>query len=420
MKQHRDYLPRLTDRLLASLLEEFPALMVIGPRAAGKTTTARRLCRTALSADRPEQASALRAGPDAVLATMGKPLLIDEWQLVPDVLSAVKRAVDDDDSPGQFILTGSARSDALAEGWPATGRVIRVRHWGLSRRELTGDIAAPSFFDLLFAGDAASIRPSDSAPSLRDYIRFSLSSGFPAIARTQSDATRKRWLESYVDQLITRDAALLGEVRDAALLRRYFRALAANTAGIPEHKTVYDAAGISRMTALAYDAVLELVMATEQVPAWTSGHLGRIAHAPKRYLVEPALLVPLLGVDERALLRDGDLLGRLLDTFVVAQLRPELEVAEQSVRLYHLRHDGGRHEIDLLAEAPDGRVVAFEIKASATIDVHDARHLAWLRDQLGDAFVAGVVFHTGPLAYSLGERIVALPIGCIWDRGPAT
>ena len=417
MKQQGAYVPRLTDALLASLLATFPALMVIGPRAVGKTTSARRFCKGALAADRPEHASALRAGPDSVLGAMAKPLLIDEWQLVPEVLGAVKRAVDDDGTSGQFVLTGSSRSDALAEGWPATGRVVRVKHWGLCRRELEGAAWAPSFFDLLFRGEIAAIRPKHEAPTLRDYIHFALASGFPAIARAASEATRRRWLESYVDQLITRDAALLDEARDPARLRRYLRTLAANTAGIPEHKTVYDAAGISRTTALAYDAVLELVMATEQVPAWTSGHLGRIAHAAKRYLVEPALVGPLLGMNERALLRDGDMLGRLLDTFVLAQLRPEIEVAEETVRLFHLRHDGGRHEVDLLAETPDGRVVAFEVKASAAVDARDARHLEWLRGQLGDAFVAGVVFHTGSHAYALGEGIHALPIGCIWDRG---
>jgi hypothetical protein len=68
-------------------------------------------------------------------------------------------------------------------------------------------------------------------------------------------------------------------------------------------------------------------------------------------------------------------------------------------------------------QTPDGRVVAFEIKASAAVDARDARHLEWLREALGDTFVAGVVFHTGSHAYALGERIHALPIGCIWDRG---
>ena len=370
-----------------------------------------------LSADRPEQAAALRSGPDAVLAGLPRPLLIDEWQLVPDVLGAVKRAVDEDASPGQFLLTGSARSDALAQGWPATGRVVRISHWGISRRELTGDVSKRSFFDRIYDGEIGLLRAPNQPPDVRDYIAFALASGFPQVIRSASPLARRHWLRSYVEQLVARDAALIDEGRDPSRLRRYLQALAANTAGVPEHKTLFDAAGITRTTALAYDGVLELVMATEQVPAWTSNRLSRIAHAPKRYLVDGALLGPLLGVDDLAGLGDGDLLGRLLDTFILSQLRVEREVSESAPQFFHLRQEGGRHEVDLLAESPDGRVIAIEIKAAAAVDASDARHLSWLREKLGDAFVAGVVFHTGPLAYPLGDRIHALPIAAIW--GPS-
>ncbi len=214
---------------------------------------------------------------------------------------------------------------------------------------------------------------------------------------------------------MTRDAALLDEHRDPARLRRYLRALAANTAGLVEHKTLFDAAGVTRTTAVAYDALLKLVMVSDSIPAWSSNRMGRIVRSPKRYLVDPALMAPLLGVDERSCLRDGDLLGRVLDTFVVSQLRPELEVATCAPHLFHLRQEGGRREIDLLAETADGRVVALEIKAAAAVDRHDARHLAWLRDDLGEPFVAGVVLHTGPHTYSLGDRLYAMPIAAIWS-----
>jgi uncharacterized protein len=111
---------------------------------------------------------------------------------------------------------------------------------------------------------------------------------------------------------------------------------------------------------------------------------------------------------------DGDLLGRVLDTFVAAQLRPETEIAKARPRLYHLRTEEGRHEIDLLAELAGRKVVAVEVKVSAAPSIEDARHLVWLRRQLGERFLAGVVLHSGPHVYKLEERIIAAPIAALW------
>ena len=408
------YVTRLTDGLLKELLAGVPAVLVAGPRASGKTTTARRHATTLVRLDRPLEAAPVAADPDTVLATLQEPVLLDEWQDLPQVLAAVKRAVDDDPRPGRFLLTGSARTDALTGGWPATGRVIRVTQWGLCRRELEGDPEARSFFDTVFAGDVALLKPPPTAPDLADYVGYALAGGFPSAVLESAAALRRRWLAGYIDQLLTRDAPLLGEHRDPLRLRRYLQALAANTAGVADHKTVYTAAGVTRSTALAYDALLDLLMVVDHVPAWSTNRLKRLVRAPKRYLTDPALLGPLLGVDQSAAFRDGDVLGRLLETFVLAQLRPDREVAEIQPGFFHLRDQQGRREVDLIAEAPDGRIIAIEIKATAAPKRDDARHLIWLRDDLGSAFVAGIVFHTGPMAFKLDTSIHALPISVLW------
>jgi hypothetical protein len=103
-----------------------------------------------------------------------------------------------------------------------------------------------------------------------------------------------------------------------------------------------------------------------------------------------------------------------MDTFVAAQLRAELPVCETDPRMFHLRDSKRRHEVDLVLEASDGRIAAVEIKSGLRSPTHAARHLAWLRDHLGDEFAVGVVFHTGPLPSTIGDRIVALPICAIW------
>jgi hypothetical protein len=83
-------------------------------------------------------------------------------------------------------------------------------------------------------------------------------------------------------------------------------------------------------------------------------------------------------------------------------------------RLHHLRTEQGRHEVDLLGELAGGRLVGIEVKAGASVSARDARHLVWLREELGERFAAGVVLHTGSRVYGLGERIVAAPICALW------
>ena len=118
-------------------------------------------------------------------------------------------------------------------------------------------------------------------------------------------------------------------------------------------------------------------------------------------------------VDRAAVLRDGDLLGRVLDTFVAAQLRVEVSLRPRA-RLFHLRTEAGRQEIDLLVDLGGGRLIAIEVKAGSAPTVRDARHLVWMRDIIGKGFVGGIVFHTGRSVFPLEERIAALPICALW------
>jgi uncharacterized protein len=408
------YTPRLIDPLLAELIEGLPAVLVVGPRAVGKTTTARQFCRSELRLDHEPTAIAVQTDPDAVLRGLAEPVLVDEWQAAPGVLGAIKRAVDDDSHPGRFLVTGSVRGDLDQQTWPGTGRLVRVAMHGLTPGEIAGRRMTTPFLDRVAETSGDDLpRPADP-PDLRGYVEMALRSGFPEPALRLPERLRERWLESYLDQLLTRDAEQIEERRDPVRLRRYFEALAINTAGVADHKTIYDAAGVSRKTADGYEQLLRNLLVLDAVPAWEHNRLKRLVRAPKRYLADPALVASALRVDVDAVVRDVKLLGRILDTFVLAQLRAELPLCRTRPRLYHLRQADGRQEIDIVAELARGMIIGIEIKAGAPRTA-DARHLAWLRDEIGDRFLAGVILHTGPLAYRLGDRITALPIATLWS-----
>ena len=410
------YRGRLIDRSLDELLAQLPGLMIVGPRTTGKTTTCARRAATVVRLEREAEASAFEGDPDAALRTLPEPALLDEWQAVPGVLGAVRRAVDAGPRPARFLLTGSVRATLENEVWPATGRLVRVPMYPMSMRELTGKVDGPTLFDRLAAGEG--LRAASDPPDLRGYVELALRSGFPEPALKLNGEPRRAWLESFVENLLAHDVEQLETSttrrRDTQRLRRYFEAYALNSAGVADHRTIYDAAGVSKATASGYEGLLEGLLVAEQVPAWASNRLKRLSRRPKRYLVDPALVAAALRIDEAGVMRDGALLGRILDGFVAAQLRPELFPSRTRPRLHHLRTAQGRHEVDLVAELAGGQLIAIEVKAGAAVTRKDARHLAWLRDETGDRFLTGLVFHAGPRLFELDDRIVAAPIAALW------
>jgi len=173
-------------------------------------------------------------------------------------------------------------------------------------------------------------------------------------------------------------------------------------------------AHINRATAGSYDELLESVYFSEQVPAWWSDRLTRLTARPKRFLLDTSLMLASLNLNRDGVLRDSAVLGRVLETLVAMQLRPELAVAENTPVMSHLREKAGRREIDFVIEYADSAVAAIEVKATAAPDLSDARHLVWLRDTLSDRFCAGVVLHTGKYTLALNDRIWAAPISTFW------
>jgi uncharacterized protein len=410
------YRPRLVDPLLDDLLDQLPALLVVGPRTAGKTTTMARRSATVVRLDRQVEAAAFQADPDVALRGLAEPVLLDEWQRVPGVLGAVRRAVEADPRPNRFFVTGSVRAELRHELWPGTGRLVRLAMYPMTIREQLGGDGRP-FFDRLVSGEQLTV-PGDP-PDLRGYVELALRSGFPDAALRLTGRAREMWLQSYIEDLLTHDVEQFEPAptkqRDTGRLRHFLEAYALNSAGIAEQRTIYEAAQVNRATAAAYEDLLEGLLVAERVPAWRSNRLKRLVQRPKRYLIDAALVATSLRLDEQGILRDGGLLGCILDTFVAAQLRPELTIATGRPRLHHLRTEQGRHEVDLVVELGGGRIVGIEVKATAAPTAHeDAKHLRWLRDELGERFLAGLVLHTGPRAYQLDDRILAAPIAVLW------
>ena len=402
---------------MAQHLRSWPAEFITGPRAVGKTTTALRHARSALRLDREAELGLALDDPDAAIREGPFPLLIDEWQHAPGILGALKRAVDASLAPpGRYIVTGSARNDLHTGQWPLTGRVLSTRLWPLTGRERFGDAAAPALFDRWDTDRRFVVPPV--TPDVLGYIDIALDGGFPGALAASAAGARDDWMRTYVDVAVSRDLGELargvGRRPSPESMRRCLTACALHTSGAVSDASLARDAGLDRRTTLSYLETLRVLRLLEEVPAWHTRRLKRLTAAPKRYLTDSGLATWLMGADREALKFDGAARGRVLDTFVAAQLRTEVEASAGRIQMCHLRTHGGEHEIDLVVEF-GRRVAAFEVKSSSAPTRSDARHIIWLRDRLvPEVFAGGVVFHTGPRRYGLDDGIDAVPIAGLW------
>jgi uncharacterized protein len=423
-----DYRRRVVDDELDEVFGPLPAIAVEGAKGVGKTATAERRAATIVRLDDPAQREIAQADVRAILDAQG-PVLLDEWQRTPPLWDAVRRAVDDGEPPGPFLLTGSATPSDAAEDvqrHSGAGRidVLRMRPMALTERlglERTVSLRA------LLAGDANA--GGSTTLTLGDYTGEIVRSGFPGIRDFGGRALRLR-LDGYVDRILDRDFQdeLGATVRRPDTLRRWMAAYAAATATTTSLEKIRDAATINqatpaKATGLAYRDALTRLFILDPVDGWvpTSSHLKRLTQSAKHHLADPALAVTLLGLSETKLLRgeggldaiprDGTFLGALFESLVTQSVRVYAQAAEAEVR--HLRTARGEREIDLIVEGRNGEVVAFEVKLSATVDDADVRHLRWLRDELGDGLRGAAVITTGPRAYRRPDGILVLPLALL-------
>lgn len=415
------YRPRILDNELGELLAFLPAIAIEGAKGVGKTETASRRAATVHMLDDPDRLALAAADPRRLLRS-DPPILIDEWQRLPETWDLVRRAVDAGAEPGQFLLTGSASPDGAGRHSGA-GRIPTIRMRPLSLVERVGGSGSVSLSELLEGGRPTLSGETDMA--LEDYTEEIVASGFPGLRDLTGRALRAQ-LDGYLTRIVDRDFAELGhELRNPAGLKRWMTAYAAASSTTTSFEKIRDAATggegekPSKRGAAPYRNVLERLWILDPVPAWqpTRRHLSRLSASPKHHLADPALAARLLGASASRLLenrelgpsipRDGTLLGALFESLVTLCVRVYAQAAEAEVG--HLRTFSGDREVDLMVQRQDGGVVAIEVKLKRTIQDKDCEHLEWLQDKIGDELLDALIVTTGDAAYRRPDGIAVAP-----------
>lgn len=416
------YQLRAVDQELDELLGGLPAISLEGPKGVGKTATAQRRAATVFAMDDATQRELLTADPQR-LDRAPTPVLVDEWQREPAVWDFVRRSVDRNPAPARFLLTGSA-TPTSAPTHSGAGRIVQLRMRPMSLAERALAEPTVSLGELLTGR-----RPAvggGTALSLVDYAEEIVRSGFPAIRQLPPRARRAQ-LDGYLNRIVERDFPEQGHlVRRPDTLRGWLAAYAAATATTSSYNAILDAATPgetnkpAKTTTTVYRDVLSQLWLLDPVPGWLPSRsaFSRLGAAPKHHLADPALAARLLGVDVPALLDDsapdtpvrrpGPLLGALFESLVTLSVRVYAQAAEATV--HHLRTWDSRHEVDLIIQRADQRIVALEVKLSPSVSDDDVRHLTWLRGQLGDDLLDAAVITTGSEAYRRADGIAVIPL----------
>jgi hypothetical protein len=383
--------------------QAFPVVIIDGPRGVGKTTSALRLAASVVYL--PEDSERLRIDPAAFLAALPRPVLIDEWQLAgTDLLWTIKRVVDTDASPGQFILTGSVEPASYGPTFPLTARAAQLMLRPMTVAEMAGRGNAPTFLEKVLSG----VTPSPSAGRSTQFtLDWLTRPGFPA-ARSMIDA--ELFLQTYAAFVAHRAG---DEGRDATRLLRTLRVLAAVEAETVPDERIWSAADVTKVTWKHYDDLLTRTHVSTPSPAFSSNRLKRLTSYPKRFLADVSLSLALAEIDTNRLRDTPSLAGHYIESFAMQQLRPQIDKARGS--LTHLRTAAGEREVDAVIEVGDA-IIGIEVKHTSRPGISEAKQLAWFRREYDDRFHSGYVLHTGGDTYQLGDQIWAIPIDTLWDN----
>jgi predicted AAA+ superfamily ATPase len=408
-----DQFVRHAQPLVLEALADTRVVFVAGARQVGKSTLARAVARSGHPAqelsldDRGTRETAL-ADPEGFVAGLSGPVFIDEIQRAPDLLLAIKVAVDRDLTPGRFLLTGSANvltarrvKDAL------TGRMETIPLWPLAQSEIHGSTA--NFVDALLAREPP--RVTGATVGRGAFVALVAAGGYPE-ARVREGRRRARWFASYLDTTLDRDLREISDARKLDEVPRLLRLLASQAANVLSYRAIAAKLELTHDTVREYVGLLQTVFLVRLLPAWRPGIGAREVHAPKAYLVDSGLLAHLLGADERRIAADDQVTGKVLENFVVTEVLKHADWALTDTTAYHYRRR--EDEVDLVLESRTGELVAVEVKAAATVSRRDVRALEKLRDGSGERFRAGAVLCACAQTVPLGDRLWAIPLSGLW------
>ena len=410
--------PRYSEFQVKEALSDTPVVFIMGPRQVGKTTLVKTLIDemgteqwTYITLDDQAQFEIAQADPVGFIRNLPSTrIALDEVQRLPELFVSIKQAVDEQRTPGRFLLTGSANalllprlSDSLA------GRMESVRLMTLSECEIQG--RQPSFLDKLLNQEA----PSTQDIRVRDHLLHRLVTGcFPEPLQRANERRSQAWYQQYLNTLIQRDIRDLTHIDHPDLMAKLLKLTAFYAGKLVNLTELGGKLGLDRLTIKKYMALLEQLFLVEQLPAWHSNEYKRLVKTPKLHSVDTGMMCAVRGLNRERLLKQPGDFGLALESFVYNELRKQAVWIEEPLNFYHYR-DKDKVEVDVIIENAMADCFAIEVKAAATLSAKDFTGLKRFQSVAGDRFKIGILLYDGDHTTAFGDKLYAIPLGALWS-----
>jgi predicted AAA+ superfamily ATPase len=386
--------------------------LLMGPRQCGKTTLAKQLISQKihyLTLDDVTLREAATKDPQGFVQHKYATLIIEEIQRVPSLLISIKKNVDEDTRPGQYLLTGSANIQSIPSVQESlAGRIAKIRLRTLSQGEIIG--AHPSFLEHAFHQD---FQYGYKPASQEDVIRMATRGGFPEAIQLEGRDQRK-WHLDYVEALLERDLKDVAHIQKHDVMAQLVEVLAAWSTKYMDVTTICSSLSLRRETLESYINALESLYLVERIRPWRKTDYDRVGKKPKIIMADSGLMCSLLSWNPAQIRYQPDPLGKLIETFVCNEVSTQVEIHKGQYELFQYR-DREKREIDLIVEREDQSLLGIEIKSASVVTANDFKHLLWFKNNLAkEKPFVGIVLHAGDAPVSFGNNLWAVPISMLW------
>ena len=398
---------------LKDALETRRVVILSGARQCGKTTLAKSLNsdkRKYITLDDVTLYNLAKNDPQPFVKIEEGTLVIDEIQKVPELITAIKKAVDENLRYGQYLITGSVNIQKLPTVKESlAGRVRKVRLRPLAQGEILQN--SPKFIQRIKKCDFINNKTYDK----EQVSKLIYDGGYPEPLQFKINKSKRIWFNDYLNSIIENDLSDIANIRRQDYLKDTLSILASFSSKFIDKSKITSSLGISIQTLEKLIGVLENTYLVDRLYPWLKSDYERVNKQCKYFITDTGLMSAMLNWNLKDIFLDQDKSGKAFETYVYTQLISYVELESYEYSLSHYRDRNG-HEVDFILEDSSNHIYGIEVKSGSSLSKDSAKHLKWFRDNLiKDKKFLGIVLYTGEYVVPISNDIYAVPINNLWE-----